>query len=92
MDSIRTATGVVGNCASSRLQGIEYYRGRGEDTATGLVHWNLGGYRPSDIEVAAAFDINARKVRKDVSEAIFSLRTAPRLSCPGVLKTGVTVR
>ncbi|MCM2466798.1 inositol-3-phosphate synthase [Methanoculleus oceani] len=92
MDSIRIAIVGVGNCASSLLQGIEYYRGRSEEDATGLMHWDLGGYRPSDIEVAAAFDIDARKVGKDVSEAIFSPPNCTTTFCPEMPGTGVTVR
>ena len=92
MDSIRIAIVGVGNCASSLLQGIEYYRGRDEVDATGLMHWDLCGYRPSDISVVAAFDIDARKVGKDVSEAIFSPPNCTTAFCPGMPETGVTVR
>ncbi len=92
MDSIRIAIVGVGNCASSLLQGIEYYRGKSKEDATGLMHWDLGGYRPSDIEVAAAFDIDARKVGKDVSEAIFSPPNCTTAFCPEMPRTGVTVR
>ena len=92
MDSIRIAIVGVGNCASSLLQGIEYYRGKNEKDTTGLMHWDLGGYRPFDIEVAAAFDIDARKVGKDVSEAIFSPPNCTTVFCPEVPRTDVTVR
>ena len=92
VDSIRIAIVGVGNCASSLLQGIEYYRGRSEADATGLMHWDLGGYLPSGIEVAAAFDIDARKVGKDVSEAIFSPPNCTTVFCPNMPRTGVTVR
>jgi len=92
VDSIRIAIVGVGNCASSLLQGIEYYRGRDEADATGLMHWDLCGYRPSDIEVAAAFDIDKRKVGKDVSEAIFSPPNCTTVFCPEIPKTRATVR
>lgn len=92
VDSIRIAIVGVGNCASSLLQGIEYYRRKSEKDAIGLMHWDLGGYRPSDIEVAAAFDIDARKVGKDVSEAIFAPPNCTTAFCPGMPKTGVAVR
>jgi myo-inositol-1-phosphate synthase len=63
----------VGNCASSLVQGVEYYKNAAEDaTIPGLMHVNLGGYHISDIEFSAAIDIDATKVGKDLSEAIFS--------------------
>jgi len=92
VDSIRIAIVGIGNCASSLLQGIEYYRRKSEDGAIGLMHWNLGGYLPADIRVAAAFDIDARKVGKDVSEAIFSPPNCTTAFCPDMPRTGVTVR
>ena len=70
-DKIRIAIVGVGNCASSLLQGIRYYHGRDPEDAIGLMHWDIGGYRPSDIEVVCAFDIDRRKVGKDIAEAIF---------------------
>ena len=91
MDSIRIAIVGIGNCASSLLQGIEYYRRDGLD-APGLMHREICGYRPSDISVAAAFDIDARKVGKDVSEAIFSSPNCTTVFCPDMPATGVTVR
>lgn len=92
VDSIRIAIVGVGNCASSLLQGIEYYREKSEKDMAGLMHWEIGGYRPSDIEVAAAFDIDARKVGKDLSEAIFSPPNCTTAFCPGMPRTGVSVR
>ncbi|MBX5492739.1 MAG: inositol-3-phosphate synthase [Chloroflexi bacterium] len=75
MGSIRVAIIGVGNCASSLVQGVEYYRHAREDEfIPGLMHVNLGGYHVGDIEFSAAFDIDANKVGKDLSEAIF---TAP---------------
>ena len=71
MEKIRIAIVGVGNCASSLVQGLEYYRDKGSEDAIGLMHWQIGGYRPCDIEVVTAFDIDLRKVGKDVSEAIF---------------------
>ena len=92
MDVIRIAIVGVGNCASSLLQGIEYYRERSGEEAAGLMHRDICGYRPSDIEVAAAFDIDARKVGKDVAEAIFSPPNCTTAFCPRMPATGVTVR
>ena len=52
----------VGNCASSLVQGIQFYRGASEDAVTpGLMHVDLGGYRPRDLEFSAAFDVNVTK-------------------------------
>ena len=74
MGKIRVAIIGVGNCASSLVQGIEYYKNVKDDKTfiPGLMHVNLGGYRISDIEFTAAFDIDENKVGKDLSEAIFT--------------------
>jgi len=73
MSKIRLAIVGIGNCASSLLQGLEYYRQLGEHTKpVGLMHFDLGGYRPTDVEVACAFDIDARKVGRPLEEACFS--------------------
>src|SRR5215472_7724295 len=70
---IRVAIIGVGNCASSLVQGVEFYRNTGdEEHIPGLMHTNLGGYRISDIEFTAAFDVNVTKVGRDLSEAIFA--------------------
>jgi len=61
----------VGNCASSLVQGIYYYKNKSEKAITGLMHYDIGGYKPWDIKVVAAFDIDERKVGKDISEAIY---------------------
>jgi myo-inositol-1-phosphate synthase len=63
----------VGNCASSLIQGVEYYKDASEDDfIPGLMHVNLGGYHIRDIEFVAAFDVDQTKVGKDLGEAIFS--------------------
>ncbi|MHA3774646.1 inositol-3-phosphate synthase [Verrucomicrobiota bacterium sgz303538] len=73
MSKIRVAIIGVGNCASSLVQGVQFYRNATEnDFVPGLMHVNLGGYHPSDIEFSAAFDINANKVGRDLGEAIFA--------------------
>lgn len=73
MNKIRVAIIGVGNCASSLVQGVSFYRNATEqDFVPGLMHVNLGGYHPRDIEFTAAFDINANKVGRDLSEAIFA--------------------
>jgi len=65
MGSINIAIAGVGNCASSLLQGIEYYRNN-PGVRFGLMHENMCGYTPWDIKVVAAFDIDARKVGRPV--------------------------
>ncbi len=72
MKSIRVAIAGVGNCASSLIQGLEYYKNRDQDTSAGLMHARIGDWGPSDMEVVAAFDIDRRKVGKPVEEAIFA--------------------
>ncbi|MCX7707802.1 MAG: hypothetical protein N2204_07325, partial [Anaerolineae bacterium] len=70
---IRVAIAGVGNCASSLVQGVHYYRdARPEDRIPGLMHVSLGGYHIRDIEFVAAFDVDAAKVGKDLAEAIFA--------------------
>ncbi len=70
---VRVAIVGVGNCASSLVQGVQYYRNANpDDFVPGLMHVNLGGYHISDIEFSAAFDIDQNKVGKDVSEAVFA--------------------
>ena len=70
---VRVAIIGVGNCASSLVQGVQYYQDAPDDQfVPGLMHVNLGGYHVRDIEFTAAFDIDANKVGKDLCEAIFS--------------------
>jgi myo-inositol-1-phosphate synthase len=92
MDKIRIAIAGIGNCASSLLQGIEYYKNRDEIEAIGFMHWDIGGYKPSDIEVVAAFDIDKRKVGKDISEAIFELPNCAKDICREVPIKGIVVK
>lgn len=91
MEKIRIGIVGVGNCASSLLQGIEYYRNRDSKEAFGLMHWEIDGYKPSDIEVTAAFDIDKRKVGRDVNEAIFALPNCTLAFCPTMPASGVKV-
>lgn len=81
----------VGNCASSLVQGITFYRDiRDNEPVPGLMHVQLGGYRPEDIEVACAFDVAHSKVGSDVAEAIFAPpNNTARFA--EVAPTGVTV-
>jgi myo-inositol-1-phosphate synthase len=73
MDKVRVAIIGVGNCASSFVQGVHYYRNaRDTDRVPGLMHVNLGGYHVRDIEFSAAIDIDKNKVGKDLAEAIYT--------------------
>ena len=91
MNKIRIALVGVGNCASALLQGIAYYAEKHPDEALGLMHWEIGGYRASDIEVVAAFDIDRRKVGLDVSRAIFAKPNCTKVFCGSVPDSGVIV-
>ncbi len=85
MGKIRIAIAGVGNCASSLIQGIEYYKSLKADSpdiSNGLMHYNLGGYMPVDIEVVAAFDIDVRKVNKTLKEAIFARPNCTKVFFP----------
>jgi myo-inositol-1-phosphate synthase len=92
MDKIRIAVVGVGNCASSLIQGIHYYAGRDPEQAVGLMHAVIGGFGPSDVDVVAAFDIDRRKVGRDVSEAIFAKPNCTTVFHADVPKSGVQVR
>jgi len=71
MEKIRVAIAGVGNCASSLIQGVTYYKdAKPGDDVPGLMHVVLGGYHVSDIEFVAAFDVDASKVGSDLSKAI----------------------
>ncbi len=74
MGEVRIAIAGVGNCASSLLQGIEHYRELPpeQQEAWGLMHLDMGGYRPADVQVVAAFDVDARKVGRPLHEAAFA--------------------
>jgi myo-inositol-1-phosphate synthase len=77
---VRVAIIDVGNCASALVQGVHYYRdAKVDDFVPGLMHVNLGRYHIQDIEFTAAFDIDANKVGKDLSEAIYVAPNNTRL-------------
>jgi myo-inositol-1-phosphate synthase len=70
---VRVAVVGVGNCASSLVQGVRFYRDAGDDDfVPGLMHTTLGGYHVGDIEFAAAFDVDDRKVGRDLADAIWA--------------------
>jgi myo-inositol-1-phosphate synthase len=82
----------VGNCASSLVQGLAHYQNGGANEQIGLMHWDLGGYRPKDIHVVAAWDIDKRKVGADVAQAIFAKPNCTQIFCDHVPDAGVKVR
>jgi myo-inositol-1-phosphate synthase len=91
MGSINIAIVGLGNCASSLVQGLAYYREGANDTV-GLMHHDLGGYRPSDIRVVAAWDVDKRKVGRDVAEAIFAKPNCTAVFAQEVPVTGAVVK
>jgi len=92
MSKIRIAIAGVGNCASSLVQGIYYYKDTTDEKVPGLMHTELGGYKISDIVPVAAFDIDKRKVGLDLSKAIFSKPNCTYIFCKDVPKLGVDVK
>ncbi len=81
----------VGNCASALLQGITYYRGKNSNDAIGILNWSINGYTPGDIEVVSAFDIDQRKVGKDVHDAIFERPNCTKKFVDHMSRAGVKV-
>ena len=91
MAKVRVAIIGVGNCASSLVQGVHFYRqAREKDIIPGIMHVNLGGYQIRDIEFSAAIDIDKNKVGKDLAEAIFTWPNNTYKFCD-VPRTGVKV-
>jgi myo-inositol-1-phosphate synthase len=91
MTRIRVAIAGVGNCASALIQGIEYYRSRSDDEHVGLMHVSIGGYRSSDLEIVAAFDIDSRKVGTPLEEAIFAPPNCAQVFAPELPASGTVV-
>ena len=91
MKKVKLAIIGVGNCASSLVQGLEFYKHAPEDSA-GLMHDDIGGYRLQDVEIVAAFDVDKRKVGKPVEEAIFAEPNNTTIFQRELPKTGVTVQ
>ncbi len=92
MRKIRVAIAGVGNCASSLVQGLEFYRGRNEQDYAGLMHPRIGDWGASDIEIVAAFDIDRRKVGKPLEEAIFAKPNCTKVFQSTVPASGVGVQ
>ena len=90
MPEIRVAIVGVGNCASSLVQGTTYYADEAH-AGIGLMHWELGGYKPADVKFVAAFDIDARKVGLDLSDAIFAQPNCTAIFQAEVPASGVKV-
>jgi myo-inositol-1-phosphate synthase len=92
MGSVRVAVVGVGNCASSLIQGVEYYRGADPtERVPGLMHVTFGDYHVSDVQFVAAFDVDAKKVGRDLAEAIVASENNTIKICD-VPPTGVTVQ
>jgi len=91
MSQVKIAIIGLGNCASSLIQGLYYYRNKTAEEAIGILHWDIGGYKPWDIKVVAAFDINKRKINQDVNAAIFEKPNCTTIFCPDIPSAGVSV-
>src|SRR5437762_3136102 len=92
-DTIRIAIAGIGNCASSLIQGIAYYAKRaGEAEPVGLLHPEIGGWRVEDLQVVAAFDIDARKVSRPLEEAVFALPNNTKIFERELPHSGVRVQ
>ncbi len=92
MNEIRVAIAGIGNCASSLIQGIEYYGSRATETLAGLMHPDIGGWGPGDLEIVAAFDIDRRKVGTPVEQAIFAKPNRAMVFQESLPASGVTVQ
>jgi myo-inositol-1-phosphate synthase len=92
MQKIRAAVAGVGNCASSLIQGLEYYREHSADDVRGLMHPRVGPWGCGDIEIVAAFDIDRRKVGRPLEEAIFAKPNCTRVFQKAMPVSGVEVR
>jgi len=95
-EPIRVAVAGVGNCASSLIQGVAYYRRRFQEEGVretlGLMHYDVATYTPGDLEFVAAFDIDRRKVGRPLEEAIFAPPNCTKTILRDLPPTGVTVQ
>ena len=89
MKPIKVAMIGVGNCASSLVQGVEYYRQN--NSAQGLIHDKIGGYGAGDVDFVLGIDVDARKVGKDIAEAIFAAPNNTKVFQQDVPATGAKV-
>jgi myo-inositol-1-phosphate synthase len=92
MQKIRAAVAGIGNCASSLIQGLEYYRERSAEDVRGLMHPRIGPWGCGDIEIVAAFDIDRRKVGRPLEKAIFAKPNCTRVFQKAMPISGVTVQ
>lgn len=92
METIRVAVAGVGNCANALVQGIDYYRGASDHEIAGLMHPDIGGYRPGDIRIVAAFDVDRRKVGRPLGAAVFAAPNCARTFAREPLADGVEVQ
>src|SRR5688572_21570811 len=92
MKTIKLAVAGVGNCASSLLQGVEYYKHHHSAETAGVMHAEIGGYRIQDLQVVAAFDVDRRKVGRPVEEAIFAQPNNTTVFQRELARSGVTVQ
>ncbi|BCL60110.1 inositol-3-phosphate synthase [Desulfomarina profundi] len=92
MSKIKVGIIGVGNCASSLIQGINHYGKTDGEDAIGLMHWKIGRYKPTDIEIVSAFDIDRRKVGLDINQAIFAKPNCTKIFCPEIAETGTVVK
>jgi myo-inositol-1-phosphate synthase len=92
MGTIRLAIAGVGNCASSLLQGLEYYRTHDLAETAGVLHPEIGGYRLEDIQPVAAFDVDRRKVGRPLEEAAFAAPNCTAVFQEKLPAWGVTVQ
>lgn len=91
--NIRIAIAGIGNCASALIQGVHYYTPeRCREGVIGLMHPEIGGYLPCDIDVVAAFDVDTRKVGVDVNRAIFAKPNCTKVFQSEIADSGVVVR
>ena len=92
MGKIKLAIVGVGNCASALVQGIHAYGRNDSQEAVGLMHREIGGYEPCDLDVVAAFDIDSRKVGRDLAEAVFADPNCAKDFCSSIPPVGTTVK
>lgn len=92
MSKIKFAIAGIGNCASSLIQGMEYYKADGGNDLDGLMHPKIGCWGPSDLQIVAAFDVDRRKVGKPVEEAIFAKPNCTMIFQQDIPLSGVTVQ